>query len=1137
MKIKVYDVLFTIAMKLFVPITLVLSLTVTMYANTTTAQSVLDKEVSLSITNMELIRAIGKIQRQSGVKFIFSPNVIESQRRITCDVRSEKLGTFLEVVLLPLGVGYKVINERVVLFPITEVGEKASLSKTAAFRLVRGKIENDKGEPLAGASINVKGTSRYTTSDDRGEFSIEVDNDNAILIVSYTGFQFSEIEVGNSSQVSVKLRPLNLSMDEIVVVGYGEQRRATVTGAISRVSADEITAMPVVDARQALQGRVAGVSIVNNGSPGDAPIIRIRGIGSINYSSDPFFVIDGFPGGDLSMIDGNDIESIEVLRDASAAAIYGSRAANGVILVTTKKGTRNNKLQIELNSYYGIQMPWKKLDLLNTEQYIQYATALKQNAGATLPARFSNLDQPVHSGTSQTYRQTNTDWQEEMFRTAPITHHNISLQWGNDKSRYFTSAGFIKQDGIMLGTSYERYNIRFNSEHTISNVFSFGQSVAIATDNKLNENNAGGRSQLKHIIHSVPYIPVEDPTLPGGYRGPSGDDGSDPQNPVRVALQDLSRTSNLKVLGSAYLGVKLTRWLSYRFTAGINHSHSITRLNNPIYNESFNARPLNRVEQSQNTYRSLYLSNQLNFNQSFGRHNVGLTAVAERQSGRNRFLFGGGTYTTNELREVTNSMQDAGVNGGLNEEELISFLGRLNYDFDTKYLLSATFRRDGSSVWAPGKKWANFPSVSAGWRISNESFFQVPFISELKLRGSWGKMGFNGIGNYSWQPVLLQNGSAILADGQVPGAFFNALGNSELEWEITNMTNIGLDFSILNNRLAFQAEYYVRKTEGLILQSPLAPSLGFSVNTPANVGAMENKGFEFQATYYKKTGKLTFELSGNISTVSNKVLSFGENIKSPIFAGMNADFGGFDITRTQPGDVVQAFYGWKVDGIFQTQAEIDAANGKDNDPLTLYQAKAKPGDIRFRDINDDGVINADDRMILGSFIPDFSYGVNFTAKYNSFDATMFLQGVQGNKVYNGTKVLSQGMLRLFGASTDVLDAWTESNTNTNIPRAEDGDPNNNTRTSDRFLEDGSYMRIKVFSIGYNFKKSMLSKIAKGAISKARLYLSSQNLLTITNYSGYDPEIGSRFNAALTSGIDYGQFPQARTILVGLELGF
>lgn len=1016
-----------------------------------------------------------------------------------------------------------------------------SLSATetcwAQMKDIKGMVIDAFGIPIAGATISVKNSDRKTVSAPDGTFLISAAK-GEILVATFVGMTDFEMLVTELSSITIALQPVSKSLSDIVVVGYGTQRRKSITGAISKVSSEEINALPVVDARQALQGRVPGLTVVNNGSPGVSPIIRIRGIGSINYASDPLYVIDGLPAGNIGILDGRDIESIDVLRDASAAAIYGSRAANGVITVTTKKGSRDGTLKVGIESYLGWQEPWKQLDLLNTQQYLVYGTDLLTNAGSELPDRFSNMDEPVYEGADKTYNETNTDWQKAMFRSAPMYQTNVSLSGGGDKSRFYASAGYIKQDGIMIGTNYDRYNFRINSDHLISNSISFGENLAIISSNILNENYSGGRTQLKHIIHSIPYLPIEDPTLLGGYRGPDGSDGSDAQNPVRIALQDLSRNSSLNIQGSVFAEVKLPLDLKYRFTAGVYSENLINRTNFPAYNESFNARAANIVNQSQSNFRSIYLSNQLNFEKRIKAHFINITAVAEKQDNRGRFLFGSGTSTNNTLQELSNSLQSRIANGGLSDELLYSFVGRVNYEYDSKYLLSASMRRDGSSVFAPGNQWASFPSISAGWRISEESFLSnSKTISELKLRGSWGVMGFNGIGNYAWQPVLKQNTAPILGDERQPAAFFNSLGNSDLKWEKTEMINIGTDVGLWNNRLVVSAEYYIRKTRDLILATPLAPSLGFTQSAPANVGSMENKGFEFEVTYAKKEGAFNWEISGNFSTVTNRVLSFGPKITSPIFAGYNPDYGGFDITRTAPGEAVQSFYGWKVDGIFQSQQEINEYNGKDGDVSTPYQETAAPGDIRFKDLNGDGTITSEDRTVLGSFIPDFTYGINFGAYYKNFDLTVFLQGVQGNEIYNGTKVLTQGMLRLFGAGTEVTDAWTPDNTDTNIPRAVSGDPNNNTRTSDRFLEDGSYLRVKLLSLGYSVPSHTLSNIFKGTLSNVRFYVSTQNLITITKYTGYDPEIGSLFNNALTSGIDYGQFPQARTYLVGLQVDF
>jgi TonB-linked SusC/RagA family outer membrane protein len=1001
---------------------------------------------------------------------------------------------------------------------------------------VSGKVtDNSSGLPIKGASVVVSGKKVGTTTDENGNFTLDAASD-ALLEISYLGYGTQRVKpVGGV--VNISLTSVTQNLTDVVVVGYGTQKRKSVTGAISRVTADEVRALPVPDARQALQGRVPGLTVINNGSPGEAPIVRIRGIGSINYASEPLYVIDGMPGADMAMIDSRDIESIDVLRDASSAAIYGSRAANGVVMVTTKKGSRTNGFAVNLDSYVGVQSAWKKLDLLNTDEYITYATALKTNAGSAMPSRFSALDEPVYQGTSQTYRQTNTDWQDEMFRDALITQTNISISNTSDKLRLYASGGYMQQDGILIGTSYKRFNFRINTEYNISKRVSFGQMFTFAGEDKLNDQNGGGRTQLKHIIHNIPYIPVKDPTLVGGYRGPDNKDGSDPQNPVRIALQDQSRNKTARFLGTAYLDINIIKGLKYRFLTGLNYGNFVNYINEPIYNESFNARALNRVEQTNNVSQSLLLSNQLTYERDFGKHTVNVLAVAESQTGSSRFIRAGGTYTTNELRGISSSLRDPSVNGGLFEDALISYLGRINYDYDDKYLLSASIRRDGFSGFAPDKKWGNFPSVSVGWRISEENFMlDNKLISELKVRASWGQMGFNGIGSYAWQPVLQQNAGPILGDSRVPTAFINALGNADLGWEITDMMNVGLDLGFMRNRLQFAFEYYVRKTNDLILQAPLANSLGFSNNTPANVGTMENKGFEMMASYFGADDKkLKWNVSANFSTVKNEVLDFGPNIQSPIFAGANADYGGFDITITRPGDAVQSFFGWQTQGIFQSQKEIDEANALDGNASTKYQDNAKPGDIRFRDVNGDGTINADDRVILGTFLPDFSYGANFNATYGNFDLNMFWLGVSGNSVYNGTKVLTQGMLRLFGAGKEVLNAWTPTNTNTDIPRAVDGDPNNNSRSSDRFLESGSYLRLKLLSVGYNFRD--IASITGNSVKRLRIYLMAQNLLTFTSYSGYDPEIGSRFNTALTGGVDYGQFPQARTFIFGIQAGF
>ena len=461
---------------------------------------------------------------------------------------------------------------------------------------------------------------------------------------------------------------------------------------------------------------------------------------------------------------------------------------------------------------------------------------------------------------------------------------------------------------------------------------------------------------------------------------------------------------------------------------------------------------------------------------------------------------------------------------------MISYIGRVNYEYANKYLLSGSIRRDGSSKFAPGKKWGTFPSVSAGWRISEESFLKdLQAISELKLRASYGVTGNNSIGDYDWQPLISANNTNYsFGNASQLGSYFNGLGNTGLSWEETIMKNIGLDLSLFNNKITLTTEVYERKTDGLLLSVPLPQSLGYSSSPLANVGSMQNRGFELSLGYRLDKNDLKSTITGTFDLVRNKVLSLATP-NATINAGAGADFGGFDIVRTEAGQPFRSFYGWKVAGIFQSEAEISAANAIDGDPKSLYQSSnTKPGDIKFVDLNGDGKIDANDRTYLGSYLPKFSYGLNYAGTYKNFDFSVFFQGVYGNKIYNGTKVIGQGMLRLFNATTDVLNAWTPTNTNTDVPRAVSGDPSQNTRTSDRFLDNGSYLRLKNLTIGYTLPSNKLSKITNNVLTKARIYVTSQNLLTITKYSGYDPEING--------GIDTGTYPQARTMTIGLNLG-
>jgi TonB-dependent starch-binding outer membrane protein SusC len=1014
------------------------------------------------------------------------------------------------------------------------------LFSTFAFaqKNVTGKVTGDDGSPLPGVNVRIKNSQVGTSTDVKGSYSIKATGQD-VIIFSSVGYLTQEVKVGNRSEINVAILSGTSSLDEVVVVGYGTQRKASLTGAVASVSAKELLALPVPSIESALQGRVSGIQVTNNGSPGVSPIVRVRGIGSINYAANPLYVVDGYPVGSLNDFDIRDIESIDVLKDASSAAIYGSRAANGVILVTTKKGSKDNKLHVNVETYYAAQTAWKTLTPLNTTQYLQYGKALLTAGGQAFPDRWANLNAETYPGSGVSFANTNTNFQDYLFQTGGMSHSSVSVSGGGDKSRFIASFGYFKQDGIYVGTNYERGNFRFNSEHKISKAITFGQTLTVATANKLDEGVGGGRTALANVIKSLPYTPVYNPTEIGGYFGTTNADGSDPVNPIIPAVLIRSNNKNTRIMGTAYAEAKFTDFLKYRFTAGLDYNTSRSFSRTPIYTAGQSGSPNNNISDNRGEFIGRLFTNQLSFDKSFGKHNLNAIVVAEQQFGNYENILASGNYTTNNFSVVTSNILNPAVSGGKDEQTLLSYLARVNYDFGGKYLVSASIRRDGSSLFAPGKKWGTFPAVSVGWRVSEEGFMkEIASISELKIRASYGLVGnISGLPNYAWQSVIGAATNTVFNGNLNAGQSTNQLGNAELGWELTKMTNIGIDLGIMKNKLTLSADYYIRETadNSLILERSLASTLGYSRATIANFGGIKNTGLDIQLAYNHTEGDLKWKATGNVGTLTNTVTS----LEAPIFAGQHAETGA-TVTKTEVGMPVQYLYGYLVDKIYQNQGEIDSdnANAKSKGATDYQGGKSAPGDIRFKDLNGDGKIDDNDRTMIGNVIPNFTYGFNIDAFYKNFDFTLFLQGVQGNDIYNNLKTQTQGMVRLFGATTEVLNAWTPQNTNTTIPRAVNEDPNGNaTRPSDRWVEKGSYMRIKNISLGYSLPNSVLNSLTKGTLSKVRFYVSAQNLVTMTKYSGYDPEIGSRDNNQLVYGIDAGQYPQPRTLMAGIQLGF
>lgn len=1017
--------------------------------------------------------------------------------------------------------------------------------------VIKGRLSDAGNVPLNGASVVVKGTTRGTSTNASGEFSINA-SAGEVLEFSMVGYQTASVKVGpNTNGITLKLQPksaVNAAVEEVIVIGYGTQKRASVTGAISSVNAKTVRELPVASISQALQGRVPGLEVVSNGSPGTDPLVRIRGISSISYASNPLYVIDGLPSGDLSSIDTRDIESVDVLKDASAAAIYGSRATNGVIMITTKKGNRNGKIRVSLDSYVGTQNVTKRMSLLNTKQFEQYS---QQYNGAIVPRLLDPwVNTPIYQGATQTYGQTNTNWQDAYFKSGVATQHNIGLSGGNDISRFYASVGYFDQTGIAPTVGYKRYNFRINSEHNISKVFTFGQNLYLASGEQAYDNNeAGSRSNLVNVIKMMPHMPVYDPTTSDGFRGVNSVlDGGDPTNPVEDSkVKNPGSRNTLKILGTAYMDISFTRWLRFRSTFGIDYANGLDYRFAPIFNDSGtvagSSAILATITNNRNVSTVKLYTQQLTFDKTFGGHHVNAIAVYEYLQQTQRVENASGYQASNNLKTLNNAT-NVSVQTLKNEGDLISYIGRLNYDYKGRYLLSGAIRRDGLSVWAPGKKWAVFPSASVGWRIDQEEFMKSQAkVSELKLRAGYGVTGLNGfaLGWTPWQATVASN-SAYYPFGNVfnngPSSSIPALGNKNIEWETTKQLNFGVDLGLFNNAFTLTAEYFQRKTDNLILAVPVTPSLGYpplngapTSVVPSNVAAMTNNGFELLLGYNKRHGEFKWNVSGNITFITNNVTRLAPGVPN-IEAGSDPDLSeGYGITSTAVGHPIQSFYGWQTEGLFQ--------NAQDVQKHAKQNAGTGPGDIMFKDIKADGVINGDDRVFLGSFIPKFSYGFNLGANYKNFDASAFFQGVQGNKIYNATRVVMEGMIRFFNAGTQVLDAWRPDHTNTNIPRAISADPNQNARTSNRFIEDGSYMRLKNVILGYTIPEKTLQTMTKGLLRGFRIYASAQNVLTFTRYTGYDPEVGNRQvnTSSLTNGIDAAVYPQPKAYQVGIQANF
>ncbi|MDR1682132.1 MAG: TonB-dependent receptor, partial [Candidatus Symbiothrix sp.] len=996
----------------------------------------------------------------------------------------------------------------------------SSIGLFAQQREITGRVTSD-ADPngVIGATVTAKGSANGTVTDISGNFKLSVPENTQTLVVSYLGMETQEVPIRGINQVNVKLKESDVALQDVVVIGYGTQKKSVVTGAITSISAKDLGQTSLMRADQAIQGRVPGVSVMNNsGQPGSSMTIRIRGAGT-NNSTDPLYVVDGFIQGSIESLNPADIESMEILKDAASAAIYGAQGANGVILITTKRG-KEGENRFEYSGSYGVQNPRRYLDLLDATEYARIQNEAAYNSGKPLPY---TQEQIASMGKG-------VDWQREMTnKNAPVLNHQLSMAGGSKQSLYNSSLSYFMQDGIFApGKSrYERYTGRINLESNyFDNLLKIGTNSDISHVKRQSiASNQGNSGPIASAINIDPITPVYDA------------DGDFAISPY-VATEVVNPVARIYYShgSSSYTRINLTGFLELNYK-GFRFRSNIGEVIQ--YDESRGYTPLYRLNSSNFTVdtgvsksmaQNFYFNNDntLMYSKKFGKHNGSVMLGNSIRTGTGTDVSAskqGLLYDDEYYAYITMAKKQGsdGAGGGVWESAFVSYFGRLSYDYDTRYMMTATLRADGSYRFGPNNRFGYFPSVSAGWNISNESFMEdmKEKIENLKLRFSWGQTGNDALDNWQFVSTISNWGKTYYFgdDEQAIGAAPGRTANPDLKWETSEQLNMGVDINFLNY-FNSTIDLYRKTTKDLLVIIP-APMLIGNLAPWGNAGSVQNQGVEFSLGYRLNKNDWSLDVSGNIAYNKNKVVEVG-NENGYITGGSAIQMQ--NLLMMEPGQAIGYFHLNKVLGVFQNQAEID---NYCNSEGKIIQAKAKPGDLKFRDKNDDGVIDISDREYAGSPHPDFNYGLNVAVKYKNFDFNMFWMGLSGHKIFN---CLRRWDLQTSNFQTTALNRWHGEGTSNTYPRITADDQNGNfTTASDFFLEDASFLRLKDISIGYTF-----NQWKKYHIQKCRLYVSALNLLTFTNYTGYEPEVTG---GVMSMGIDRGVYPQPKTFNIGLNISF
>lgn len=973
---------------------------------------------------------------------------------------------------------------------------------------------NDKTGPIIGANVLVKGTSTGSITDIDGNAVINGVPQGATLVISYIGYLTQEVVLqNNQTSITINLIEDSKTLDEVVVVGYGQMRKQEIIGSVSSVNVKDLNSTPTTRMEQALQGKIAGVMVTQaNGEPGASMNISVRGVGTIG-DSDPLYVVDGIPTKTgLNFINPNDIESISVLKDASAAAMYGSRAANGVILVKTKSG-KEGRFTMDFDAYWGIQTNLKKFDMLNASEWasIRNEAFLNDNPNGTKPWENTNLG-------------AGTDWQDVILRNGIIQNYNISFTGGSDKFQYAFSLNHFDQEGIIEYSDYDRNSIRGNFTANpvkwlqIGNNTSFSRVKQSGVDVEVD-------GVLKAAILAAPTMEVYNED--GSFAGPNTLLEGNARNPLSMAANSNINNLTYRVTDNAFAQFNILKGLTFKTSLGVDLLIENNRDFSPTFQEGDTQNTVASLNQSTNMQLDWIWENVLNYKFNLHKNNFALLAGFSMEENtkdweditKSSFV---GNY--DYLQYLSNgSIVDASDVKGLREEwAMVSYFGRLDYNYDNKYLVSASVRADGSSRFAEGNRYSVFPSFAAGWRLSSERFAQDwKWLDDMKLKASWGQLGNQDIGLYAFRSTMSplyynMNGSAIT--GYAPTVAFNP----NISWETTTQSDFGLEFSILKGLFTVEADYYIKTTKDMLVQLPVSATSGFTTGAYKNAGEIRNSGFELTLSHTKSINDFKYSINANFTTIKNKVLSLGgqeQPIDDQIF---------FDYTvRTQKGEPMRQMYGYVMEGIYQNEAEIKEHLYNTENP------SFQPGDVRYKDINNNGKFDTGDRTVIGNTLPTILYGFNLSASYKGIDISAQFQGVGGNDIYNVAKFWSENTGETHNYGKSVLNSWRGEGTSNTMPRLTLGSTQNNI-ASTRYVESGDYLRLKNLQLGYTFPKKWLNKVN---IRSLRIYANAQNLFTITKYTGFNPEVGtSRVSNRNSYGLDEITYPQARTFTIGINLG-